>query len=60
EIYEKDEAKYHLIDFHAETTAEKKVFGLYVDGKASAFVGTHTHVQTADEHILPKGTAVWT
>jgi len=57
EIYEKDEAKYHLIDFHAETTAEKKVFGLYVDGKASAFVGTHTHVQTADEHILPKGTA---
>jgi len=57
EIHEQDEAMYHLIDFHAETTAEKKVFGLYVDGKVTAFVGTHTHVQTSDEHILPKGTA---
>ena len=47
----------HIIDFHAETTSEKNVFGLYVDGKVDAFVGTHTHVQTNDERILPKGTA---
>ena len=48
---------FHIIDFHAETTSEKNVFGLYVDGKINAFLGTHTHVQTADERILPKGTA---
>ncbi|RTZ68371.1 MAG: hypothetical protein DSZ21_01840 [Tenericutes bacterium] len=59
-MYEKDEAKYHLIDFHAETTAEKKVFGLYVDGKASAFVGTHTHVQTAVPFGNICSSAVWT
>lgn len=46
-----------FVDFHAEATSEKNVFGLYADGRATAVVGTHTHVQTADEHILPKGTA---
>jgi len=46
-----------LIDFHAEATSEKKALGFYLDGRVSAFLGTHTHVQTADEEILPKGTA---
>lgn len=46
-----------FVDFHAEATSEKKAFGLYFDGMASAIVGTHTHVQTADEEILPNGTA---
>lgn len=45
-----------FIDFHAEATSEKQAFALYVDGKVSAVVGTHTHIQTADERILPKGT----
>lgn len=46
-----------IIDFHAEATSEKIAFGYYMDGKASAVIGTHTHVQTADEKILPGGTA---
>ena len=46
-----------LVDFHAEATAEKMTLGWYLDGKVSAVIGTHTHVQTADERILPKGTA---
>lgn len=46
-----------FIDFHAEVTSEKQAFGWYVDGRASAVVGTHTHTQTADERILPNGTA---
>lgn len=46
-----------IVDFHAETTSEKNAFGLYADGKVSAVVGTHTHVPTADERILPGGTA---
>jgi len=46
-----------IIDMHAETTAEKMGLGYFVDGQASAVVGTHTHVQTADERILPNGTA---
>lgn len=45
-----------VVDFHAEATAEKRAFGYYADGRVSAVVGTHTHVQTADECILPKGT----
>lgn len=48
------------IDFHAEATSEKICFGRYVDGRASAVIGTHTHVQTADEQLLPKGTAYLT
>ena len=46
-----------FIDFHAEATSEKIAFGYHVDGRATAVVGTHTHVTTADEQILPKGTA---
>ncbi len=46
-----------IVDFHAEATSEKQAFGWYVDGRATAVVGTHTHVQTADERILPRGTA---
>jgi metallophosphoesterase (TIGR00282 family) len=46
-----------IIDFHAEATSEKIAFGYFLDGKVSAVIGTHTHVQTADEKILPKGTA---
>jgi metallophosphoesterase (TIGR00282 family) len=46
-----------LVDVHAEATSEKMAMGRYLDGRASAVVGTHTHVQTADEQILPEGTA---
>ncbi len=46
-----------FIDFHAEATSEKLAFAHYFDGQVTAVVGTHTHVQTADEKILPKGTA---
>jgi hypothetical protein len=46
-----------FVDFHGEATAEKIAFGYYMDGKITAVFGTHTHVQTADETILPKGTA---
>ncbi|MBI4683570.1 MAG: TIGR00282 family metallophosphoesterase [Nitrospirae bacterium] len=53
----KKESNIIIIDFHAEATSEKIAFGYYVDGKVSAVVGTHTHVQTADEKILPAGTA---
>jgi 2',3'-cyclic-nucleotide 2'-phosphodiesterase len=56
----RDEVNVLLVDFHAETTSEKQAFGWYVDGRASAVIGTHTHVQTADERILPEGTAYLT
>ncbi len=46
-----------FVDFHAEVTSEKNAFGHYLDGRASAVVGTHTHVPTADERVLPGGTA---
>jgi metallophosphoesterase (TIGR00282 family) len=46
-----------FVDFHAEATSEKQAMGWYLDGRVSAVVGTHTHVQTADNRILPKGTA---
>lgn len=46
-----------FIDFHGEATSEKKAFGYFIDGNATAVIGTHTHVQTADERILPNGTA---
>ena len=46
-----------IIDFHAEATAEKIAMGRFLDGKITALFGTHTHVQTADEQILPEGTA---
>jgi len=46
-----------IVDFHAEATSEKQAIGWYLDGRVSAVLGTHTHVQTADERILPQGTA---
>lgn len=46
-----------IVDFHAESTEEKEALGLYLDGDVSVVFGTHTHVQTADERILPNGTA---
>jgi len=49
-----------VVDFHAEATSEKTAMGWHLDGKVSAVVGTHTHVQTADERVLPKGTAYLT
>lgn len=51
-----DGANIIIADFHAEATSEKRALGLYLDGKASAVFGTHTHVQTADEQILRNGT----
>ncbi|MDR0548726.1 MAG: TIGR00282 family metallophosphoesterase [Deltaproteobacteria bacterium] len=53
-------AKITILDFHAETTSEKKALAHYLDGRLSALVGTHTHVQTADAQILPKGLAYMT
>lgn len=53
----KAECPLQIVDFHAEASAEKMAFARYVDGLASAVIGTHTHVQTADEQILPGGTA---
>jgi metallophosphoesterase (TIGR00282 family) len=55
--YLKDNADYTIIDFHAEATSEKQALGYYLDGKVTAVLGTHTHIQTADERILPDGTA---
>ncbi|MBI5606577.1 MAG: TIGR00282 family metallophosphoesterase [Deltaproteobacteria bacterium] len=49
-----------LVDFHAEATSEKVALGWFLDGKVSAVLGTHTHVQTSDERILPQGTAYMT
>ncbi|HNX00564.1 MAG TPA: TIGR00282 family metallophosphoesterase [Candidatus Cloacimonadota bacterium] len=49
-----------FVDFHAESTAEKRAFGMNFDGRISAMIGTHTHIQTADEEILPNGTAYLT
>lgn len=52
----RQQTKLILVDFHAEATSEKSAFAWYVDGKVSFVVGSHTHVQTADERILPQGT----
>lgn len=52
-----EDAKVRLVDIHAEATSEKVAMGWFLDGRVSAVVGTHTHVQTADERILPEGTA---
>ncbi|BAH17584.1 TIGR00282 family metallophosphoesterase [Macrococcoides caseolyticum] len=58
-LYEiaKQETDYIFVDFHAETTSEKGAFAYYGDGRASAVVGTHTHIQTSDNRILSGGTA---
>ncbi len=53
----KDKTKLIFVDFHAETTSEKHGLAYYLDGRISGLVGTHTHVPTADERILPNGTA---
>ncbi len=52
-----EETSVLIIDFHAEATSEKLALGWYLDGRVSALIGTHTHVQTSDERLLPKGTA---
>lgn len=56
----RQETKVIFIDFHAEATAEKLALANYLDGRISALIGTHTHIQTADERIFPKGTAYLT
>ncbi len=53
----KEQTKTIIVDFHGEATSEKSAIGWFLDGDVSAVLGTHTHVQTADEKILPKGTA---
>ena len=53
----REKTKIIIVDIHAEATSEKKALGWYLDGQVSAVLGTHTHVQTADEEVLPQGTA---
>lgn len=55
-----EETKVILVDFHAEATAEKVALGWHLDGRVSGVIGTHTHIQTADARILPRGTAYLT
>lgn len=57
ELLKKIDTPNIIVDFHAETTSEKRALGFYLDGRVSVFAGTHTHVPTADEQILPNGTA---
>ena len=60
ELPELADVPVRIVDFHAEATSEKKTMGYALDGKVSAVLGTHTHVQTADAQILPHGTAYLT
>lgn len=60
EEYKNVERAGTIVDFHAEATSEKVAFGLYVDGRVSAVLGTHTHVPTSDAEVLPGGTAYLT
>lgn len=55
-----EDVRIRFVDFHAEATSEKKALGWYLDGRISAMIGTHTHVQTADAMLLPQGTAYLT
>lgn len=55
-----EEVQVVIVDFHAEATSEKTAMGFYLDGRVSAVLGTHTHVPTADERVLPEGTALIT
>ncbi len=55
-ILEEESAKFHFVDFHADSTSEKQTFAYGFDGELSVVVGTHTHVQTNDAHVLPLGT----
>ena len=57
EILDQEEADFTVVDFHAETTSEKRAMGWYLDGRITALLGTHTHIPTADAQILPEGTA---
>ena len=57
QLLENIKSKIILVDFHAEATSEKVAFGWYLDGRVTAVIGTHTHIPTADEIVLPKGTA---
>jgi hypothetical protein len=56
----RSQARVIIVDFHAEATSEKVAMGWHLDGKVTAVIGTHTHVQTADERVLPNGTAYLT
>jgi metallophosphoesterase (TIGR00282 family) len=56
-LREEEDVRVILLDFHCETTSEKIAMGRYLDGTVSAVIGTHTHVQTADERVFPGGTA---
>jgi metallophosphoesterase (TIGR00282 family) len=60
ELLSKIKAKVVLLDFHGEATSEKVALGWYLDGRVTAVLGTHTHIPTADERILPQGTAYQT
>ena len=60
EVLKQITAKVILLDFHAEATSEKMAMGWYLDGRVTAVLGTHTHIPTADERVLPKGTAYHT
>jgi hypothetical protein len=60
ELLKQMTAKVILVDMHAEATSEKVSMGWYLDGRVSAVLGTHTHIPTADEHVLPNGTAYMT
>ena len=60
ELLEMIKAKVVFVDFHAEATSEKVAMGWYLDGQVTAVIGTHTHVPTADERVLPQGTAFQT
>lgn len=59
-LAEQADARFKVVDFHAEATSEKQAMGWYLDGRATLVIGTHTHVPTADTRILPKGTAFCT
>jgi 2',3'-cyclic-nucleotide 2'-phosphodiesterase len=60
QVLQETQAKVIFVDMHAEATSEKIALGWYLDGRVTAVVGTHTHVPTADERVLPKGTAYQT
>ena len=57
ELLKKIDTPFVVLDFHAEATSEKRAMGFYLDGRVTAVVGTHTHIQTADEQLLPQKTA---
>ena len=60
QLLEKIASKVIVVDFHAEATSEKIALGWYLDGRVTAVIGTHTHIPTADERVLPRGTAYQT